>query len=105
MLVDVLTAAQFGYTCQPVQSFEDSMNLLKTKSFDIFLVDKEYPEEGLYRKLKKIKVKCPSLRILLLADEVSPKELMMAQEHFIEGFCPLRDDYTTLINTIEGVIS
>ncbi|MGE0269344.1 MAG: hypothetical protein AB7S78_12915 [Candidatus Omnitrophota bacterium] len=105
VLIDVLEAANFGYFCRKVHTLDEAGVVLKTNPVDIFLVDKEYPDTALYGKLKKIRMNCPQLRIILLADQVSPQEMIKAQEHFIECFCPMREDFLTLINTIEQVIS
>lgn len=104
-LVDVLEAANFGYTCRNAQELDEAVAVLKTAPVDIFLVDKEYPDPALYSRLRKLRLSYPHLRVILLADQVSADEMAKAQEHFIECFCPIREDYLTLINTIEQVIS
>lgn len=104
LLMDVLEAADFGYECRIIQHIDALSERLKKQAIDILLVDKDFPDPGLYRKIKRMKTNYPSMRVIMLADQVMPHELMKAQEHFIEGFCQKGDDYLTLINTIEQVI-
>jgi len=104
LLMDVLEAADFGYECRVIQFIDEVTERLKIQTADILLVDKDFPDPGLYRKIRRLKINYPSMRVIMLADQVMPHELMKAQEHFIEGFCQKGDDYLTLINTIEQVI-
>jgi hypothetical protein len=97
-------SSDFGYECRIIQQMDDYNERLKIQAIDILLVDKDFPDPGLYRKIKRMKTNYPSMRVIMLADQVMPHELMKAQEHFIEGFCQKGDDYLTLINTIEQVI-
>lgn len=104
LLTDVLEAADFGYECRIIQQMNDLNERLKIQAVDVLLVDKDFPDPGLYRKIKRMKIYYPSMRVIMLADQVMPHEMMKAQEHFIEGFCQKGEDYLTLINTIEQVI-
>lgn len=105
MMKDVLEGAGFGYQCRIVSSFDDVARLMATETLDILLADKDYPDEALYRKIRKVRINAPRLRVIMLADQVTPQELGKATEHFIEAFCQKNDDFLTLINTIEQVIT
>ncbi|MCA9398317.1 MAG: response regulator [Candidatus Omnitrophica bacterium] len=104
LLKDILESADFGYQCRLADSLEQVKDRLRAKNIDVMLVDHALPEERLYEKLQRLKLKNRAVRMIMLADEISPEEAVKARDHFMEGFCSKSEDYPALINTIEQVI-
>lgn len=104
LLKSVLESASFGYRCHVVPTMDALPALVEKEPIDLLLVDNNLADRKTLGILQRMKRSQRGLRIYLLADEVSAKELQRAQEQFIDGFCQKTADYPAIIDTIEETI-